>query len=105
MGFVCFLQIANHSSGEAKREEKNLRLDVLAKARLDGIDVLGHVASATATSGDDRGLEGGRLQVLGLQGWGLAAVDNVAGAAAARRLENGGHFFCSWVMCYVGVEG
>jgi hypothetical protein len=65
---------------------ENIRLDVLARPGLGGVVVLGHVAAATAARRDDGRLEGGRLEVLDLEGR-LAGFADVARTATARRLE------------------
>lgn len=65
---------------------KNIRLNVLAQPGLGRVVVLGHVAAATAARRDDGRLEGGRLEVLDVEG-GLAGFADVARTATARRLE------------------
>ena len=65
---------------------RSLRLDVLAQPRLLGVVVLGHVAASAATGRYDGRLEGGRLEILDLEGR-LGALAYVARAATARGLE------------------
>ena len=60
----------------------NLRVDILPRPGLGGIRVLGHVAGAAPTGCHHRRLEGGRLEVLGLELGRHGAVGHVAGAAA-----------------------
>lgn len=68
---------------EEKEEKVYVRLNILPLPRLDGIQVLCHVTVATAAGRHHGRLEGGCLQVFGLETGGLGAVDDVAGAAAA----------------------
>lgn len=66
---------------------RHVRLNILASARLGSIQTLCHVARTAAAGGDDRGLEGGCLEILGLNGGGELLVDDVTGATAPRRLK------------------
>ena len=65
----------------------------MAAALLFGVEARGKVACPAAAGRDHGGLEGRGLEVLGLELLGLGAVDDVAGAAAARGLELRHAFF------------
>ena len=84
----CMPPETDHKDRPAKENKrKNLRLDVLAQPGLGRVRVLGHVAASAAACGDDGRLQGGCLQVLGLERAILAAIVDITGAATARRLQ------------------
>lgn len=67
-------------------------MNVLTPALLLLVEVRSHVAGPATAGGHNVGpLEGGSLEVLGLDRRGLGLVAHVAGAAAARGSKSG-HF-------------
>lgn len=80
------------------RAGRHLRSDVLQRTCLGWVLVGRHVTTATTSGRHDRGLQSGRLKVLGQDLGRLGDVANVSSASTACRLHVASHFvMCGWL--------
>lgn len=70
---------------------EDVRSNILSQTSLIGISVLGHVACASSTGGDNVGLENGSLEVFRGRLGSIGIVGHVASAAAT---VGGDHIDC-----------
>jgi len=71
-------------------EKENLRFNILAKASLGGVGVVGHVAASAPAGRVDGRLDGRRLEVLGREVGSVGIIGHVAGAATSVRVDHVG---------------
>lgn len=81
---------------------RNLRLNILGDARLNGICVAGHVARAAATSGINGAFQGRGLKVGGVQFGRFRGVGDVACSSSAGRCHSSHCGQICWFQCVDG---